>query len=364
MSLQERLMRLQASLAKTPSMAYWIEDPVSLRYLTGLSFSAGTIIVGADVKGLLVDGRYKELARTEQTLYPVFSSEPEEMKNVLQGELFGSIKSFGISDQTSYGRFKTLSDMLQLQDKQLVVIEEPIAVTHLRMQKDEEELKLLQKAADLNTQGFEYACTLLQDGITEIQLAKKLEIFWLEQGGECLSFPPIIAFGPHSSQPHAKSANKELVPGDTVLIDIGVRLGGYHSDMTRTLFWKTVPPQMEVIYNLTLKAQQAALDACKAGMTAGALDQAARQIIISGGYGDAFSHGLGHGVGLEIHESPRIRSQLPHRDHLLKEGMVITIEPGIYLPGIGGVRIEDTVVVKQNGCDILTTPSKALRVLG
>lgn len=363
MSLLERREKLQSTLEKTLEKGYWIEDSISLRYLTGLSLSAGILLVSAHDAALLVDGRYQEMARADQTLYPVFSSESPALKEVLQ-KRFGYVTCFGLSDQSAYSRFAALRMLLSAEHKTLEPIEEPSPITQLRMQKEPEEVDRLREAANLGSIGFDYACTLLTDGISESEVAKQLEIFWLNMGGEGLAFPPIIAFGPHSSQPHAKSGSRRLVPGDTVLIDIGVTLNGYHSDMTRTLFWKSVPPQMEKIYHLTLDAQETALASCRAGITAGSLDLAARNVIVEAGYGEAFSHGLGHGVGLEIHESPRIRSHAPYQHVLLLPGMAITIEPGIYLPGVGGVRIEDTVIVQQDGCENLTKRDKALRVLG
>lgn len=363
MSYQERLLKLQATLKATPKQAYWIEDPISLRYMTGISFSAGILLVNAHDAVLLVDGRYQEMART-QSLYPVFSSEPTSLSAVLKGPQFALIDTFRLSDQSAHSRFTSITKLLRLDGKTLLPLEEPTPLTQLRMEKEPEELILLRQAADLGSIGFDYACTLLADGISEIEVAKQLEIFWLQQGGEGLAFAPIIAFGAHSSQPHAKSGSRQLAPGDTVLIDIGVKLNGYHSDMTRTLFWKSIPSQMEKIYNLTLQAQQAAVEACRAGMLAGDLDCAARQVIEKEGYGEAFSHGLGHGVGLEIHESPRIRKEAPHCQIPLAPSMVITIEPGIYLPGVGGVRIEDTVIVQLDGCEVLTKRDKGLKVLG
>lgn len=363
MSLLERRARLQATLEKTPDKGYWIEDPISLRYLTGISFSTGILLVSAHDAALLVDGRYQEMARTDQTLYPVFSSESPSLKEVLKSR-FGSVACFGLSDQSAYSRFASLRTTLSAEHKTVEPIEEPSPVTQLRMQKEPEEIARLKEAANLGSIGFDYACTLLTDGISESEVAKQLEIFWLNMGGEGLAFPSIIAFGPHSSQPHAKSGARRLAPGDTVLIDIGVKLNGYHSDMTRTLFWKSVPPQMEQIYNLTLAAQLKALSFCRAGITAGELDLAARNVIVEGGYGEAFSHGLGHGVGLEIHESPSIRSHPPFQHVRLLPGMAITIEPGIYLPEIGGVRIEDTVIVQEDGCEIITKRDKGLRILG
>lgn len=303
MSYQERLLRLQATLSATPNKGYWIEDPISLRYMTGISFSCGILLVSANYAVLLVDGRYQEMARTQQQLYPVFSSEPASLASVLRDPHFASIDSFGLSDQSPYSRFQTIKGTLHAEGKALLPLEEPTPLTTLRMQKEPEELVLLKEAADLGCMGFDYACSLLADGISEREVAKQLEIFWLQEGGEGLAFAPIIAFGPHSSQPHAKSGERKLAPGDTVLIDIGVKWKGYHSDMTRTLFWKSVPPQMETIYNLTLQAQQAAVKACRAGILAGSLDQAARQVITEAGYGEAFSHGLGHGVGIR---NPRI----------------------------------------------------------
>lgn len=174
-----------------------------------------------------------------------------------------------------------------------------------------------------------------------------------KKGGQGVAFEPIIAFGENSAIPHHRASETRLSQGMTVLIDIGVKWKGYHSDMTRTLFWGEPPEIMREIYDIVQEAQMRALTICKPGTLIGELDSAARDYITSKGYGEKFLHSLGHGVGLEIHEWPLIRKREPYQSLPLQAGMVITIEPGIYLSNIGGVRIEDTIVITPTGYEIL-----------
>jgi len=204
---------------------------------------------------------------------------------------------------------------------------------------------------------------MLKEGISENELAIELEIFWKRRGSKAIAFDPIIAFGSNSSMPHYRVGQRKLNTGEAVLIDIGVNLNHYHSDMTRVVFFGDPDPKIASIYEIVLKAQELALENCRPGTPIAELDASARTYIEQKGYGENFTHSLGHGVGLEIHELPLIRSQSPGADTQLEEGMVVTIEPGIYLPGIGGVRIEDTVAITRDGYENLTNRSKELSII-
>lgn len=344
-----RLKRLQEQLGECA--AYIVEEPINLTYLTGLAISHGMLVVKKNEYLFIVDGRYIEAASRISFVKSILLKEGA-LKEALQG-----CKRVGFdSAKTSYERFLELSKL----DVEWVA--SPDVVLKLRAVKEEEELKALREAARLGSEGYEFVLTRLKEGVTEREVARALEIFWLEKGGEKLAFDSIIAFGPHSSMPHYRSGGAALKRGDPVLIDIGVVKNQYHSDMTRVVFFGEPAPVLKEIYAAVKEAQELALKACSAGKLAKEVDQAARQCIADRGYGE-LSHGLGHGVGLEIHELPVLRSKSPHGELIIPLHSVVTIEPGIYLPGIGGVRIEDTVIVLEKGVENLTTPSKELRIL-
>ena len=199
-----------------------------------------------------------------------------------------------------------------------------------------------------------YVLSLLKEEISEAELALELEFFWKKRGAKKLAFDPIIAFGANSSMPHYRAGLAKLQSHTSILIDIGVVLSHYHSDMTRVVHFGTPTSVIEKIYSIVEEAKARALALCCPGTLVGELDRAARDWIASQGYGERFTHSLGHGVGLDIHEPPTIRDSGLYRTLPLQPGMVITIEPGIYLPGIGGVRLEDTVLITENGHENLT----------
>jgi Xaa-Pro aminopeptidase len=222
-------------------------------------------------------------------------------------------------------------------------------VQNLRLIKDAEEISKLRAAAQLGYEGYLFALSLLREGVSEKELALALELFWKERGASRLAFDSIIAFGPNSSMPHYRPDETTLKQNTSVLIDCGVVLSHYHSDMTRVAYFGNPPQEIQTIYPIVEEAKAKAIEACRPGTLIGDLDRIARDWIQSKGYGEYFSHSLGHGVGLEIHENPIIRQTGPFSEKPLKTGMVITIEPGIYLPGIGGVRLEDTILITENG---------------
>lgn len=342
-----RLLRVQQFLKNSQCDALLVDDPVNLYYLTGIEISQGKILVFPKDAFLIVDGRYLELCNKMSPI-PTRLLEQNTLTDLLR-----EVKSLAFSSETTtYKNFLELNTALKEMELSLVPYENPIKL--LRGIKDKTEIETLRLAAELGSEGFDFISTILREGITELEIAMELEIFWKRKGGKGVAFDPIIAFGANSSMPHYRAGNTQLKSGDCVLIDIGVNLKHYHSDMTRVLFFGKPDPKIVEIYSIVKKAQKAALDLCLPGTLIGQLDQAARDVIASYGYAENFTHSLGHGVGLEIHEWPTLRNTSTMKNIPLEKGMVITIEPGIYLPGLGGVRLEDTVLITSDGHENLT----------
>lgn len=353
-----RISRFQQWMQQQSIDLFLIEDPLSIEYLTGFQLSLGKLLLGHNHQKLFVDGRYFEKASLLDGI-EVCLWHPQNPYPFLS-EITAATRLGFDSDRLSYAAFLHLQTAVMEQKVPLVL--EPVAnpLKEMRAVKDQEELDALEEAAELGSRGYDFVLGLLKEGISEQQVATELEIFWRRQGASGVAFESIIAFGANSSHPHHRASQRQLRPQDVVLIDIGVTLNRYHSDMTRTHFFKSVPEKMQQVYELVLAAHEAACSAATVGMRACDLDAVARTIIEAGGWGKEFCHSLGHGIGLQVHEFPRLSAS---ENCLLKEGMVITIEPGIYLPRVGGVRIEDTVVIEKATARSLTQRSKALVVL-
>ncbi|MFA6915514.1 MAG: Xaa-Pro peptidase family protein [Parachlamydiales bacterium] len=341
-----RTQKLQNTL-KSSTEALIIEEPINIFYLTGCDISTGTLYISKHRSTLLVDGRYFESC-TGKCSIDVMLIEEGTLPHLIQKD---SIASLGLdANTTTVARMEKLKESLP--GIAIIPLDAPISA--LRIIKDEQEIALLRTAAQLGSSGYDHAVSLLKPGITEREVASSLEIYWLQQGGNGLAFAPIIAFGANSALPHHRAGDTVLKENDSILIDIGVVKDKYHSDMTRVKTIGTAPKEWHHIYAIVREAHEQAMKACKAGITAGELDQIARSHITENGYAAYFTHSLGHGVGLEIHENPFIRNKKPQADVILQAGMVITIEPGIYIPGMGGVRLENTVIVNENGCEDIT----------
>jgi len=356
---KKRLQKLRDRLSSLQCDNLLVEEEHNLYYLTGLSLSSGKILLNAEEAFLLVDGRYFEMCQKKSPIPVLLQISGQNPYAELMKRLRGSTIGFD-SDSTSYKTFLEIQKVLP-QNFSLLPVDNPIKKS-LRIVKDQEEIRLLTAAAELGSKGFDYICSLIKEGITEKKLAAELEIFWIQHGGG-LAFEPIIAFGPNSSMPHYRSNNVALKKGDPILIDIGVTLQNYHSDMTRMLYFGQPNSKMSEIHEVIQKAHEAAVSICQPGILIGELDRTAREIISQHGYGEQFTHSLGHGIGLEVHECPFLRSASPYKEMPLEENMVITIEPGIYLPGVGGVRIEDTILITKNGAKSLTNRPKEQRIL-
>jgi Xaa-Pro aminopeptidase len=356
MDYSARLKRLRNLLKLLSDEAFLIEHPIDLLYLTGVELSAGKLLISLQDACLIVDGRYYERS-CQQSLYPVQLLKEHALKEWI---IDFHIHQLAFDQHhTTYHAFLTLTQLaaaLKDQSYELNILPVDSPVQQLRLIKDEEEIAYLRQAAQLGYQGYEFVVSLLQEGVTESELAFELEFFWKKRGASRFAFDPIIAFGANSSMPHYRAGPTRLTLHTSVLIDIGVVLAHYHSDMTRVHFFGTPSPMMKMIYSIVEEAKDQALILCRPGTRVGDLDRAAREYIASKGYGDHFTHSLGHGIGLEIHEPPTLRERGIYQHMLLKAGMVITIEPGIYLPQIGGVRLEDTILITENGYENLTMP--------
>jgi len=353
MPYKNRLSKLQSQLKTDSIPALIIDNPTDLFYLTGIELSLGRLVLTADDAELLIDGRYFEACSKTSPVRTKLSNNQDISHLSLQRVAFDS-------KFTTYHAYKAISKKLN-GTTTLIPLEAP--VQKIRAIKDASEDKALSKAANLGSRGYQYAISLLKEGVSEIEIATELEIFWKREGASKPAFDINISFGANSSMPHHRAGKTRLKRGDPVLMDIGVTLNYYNSDMTRVLFFKEPSNEMKKVYLTVKDAQEAALSLCKPGAVVGDLDRAARDLITECGYGKNFTHSLGHGIGLDVHEYPILRSSTPFKDVILQPGMAITIEPGIYLSGIGGVRIEDTILITESGYRNLTNLPKELHIL-
>ncbi len=313
-----------------------IDDPIDIYYLAGVHVTLGRLLIWPDQATLYVDGRYIEVCEKHASV-PVVCW---DWKSLLP--IKAKMRVGFDALKMSYHQV----EKLQATQGELIPLEGPILKQ--RQVKDEHELELLRASAKLGMEGYAHVLECLEEGVIERDVALELEIFWKKRGAEALAFEPIIAFGENGSKPHYRASDRKLKRGDAVLVDLGVVLNGYHSDMTRVVFFGKQSDEMETIYNIVLKAQLEALSHCRSGVSIQTIYSAAERVIKEHGY--ELIHSLGHGIGLEVHEPPRVADV----DGMLEHNMVITVEPGIYVPGLGGVRIEDTIVINNNGFDNLT----------
>lgn len=316
-----------------------VDHPIDLFYLTGELLTAGLLVIQERESTLYVDGRYYERCRARLPLTVQLQGRDHPLPT------YKGMRIGFDAHTTSFAQYERLAEL----EGERVPLSHPLQT--IRMVKEEEELVALRSAARLCSQGYDFVVAHLEEGVTEQELARELELFWRRSGGERVGFTPHIAFGSHTAYPHYQVGNTPLRRGDLVMIDIGVVVDQYHSDMTRVLFFEKADPQLVEVYQVVKKAQQQAFALCKPGTALAELDRAARQTIEAAGYGPYFVHSLGHGVGLEIHELPTLRAGV---GGVVEAGMVFTIEPGVYLPEVGGVRLEDTIIITEEGYESIT----------
>lgn len=332
--------------------AILIYKPENRRYVSGFTGTTGFAIITRSEAKFITDFRYIQQAEEQCKDYDIIEiSRSEPLTNIIEKL---DISRLGVEeDFFTYGHYLDLNS--KLSKVSMVALEGEL--TKLRSIKTKEELQYIAKAASLADEAFAHVLKLILPGVEERDIALELEFFMRKNGATNASFNFIVASGVRSSLPHGVASKKVIEKGDFVTLDYGCIYEGYCSDMTRTVVVGKANERQKEIYSLVLKAQETALEAVKPGITGKQLDKIARHIIEEKGYGEYFGHGLGHGVGLEIHELPHVNMM---GDTPLEPGMVITIEPGIYVPNFGGVRIEDLVVVKDDGYNVLSKTPKEL----
>ncbi|PAV27974.1 peptidase M24 family protein [Virgibacillus profundi] len=281
----------------------------------------------------------------------------ELIKTSLETRDLAKAESVAIEKEfLSYGRSEAF--LAFFPEAKVVSVEDKL--NEMRVVKDEKEIAIIRRAAKMADFGVQVGVDALKEGISEMEVLAKIEFELKKKGIREMSFSTMVLFGEQSGDPHGNPGDRKLKAGDVVLFDLGVILDGYCSDITRTVAFKSVTEKQKEIYNTVLKAELASLELSKPGTRIGDLDKIARDLITEAGYGDYFPHRIGHGMGINVHEFPSM-SHL--NDGIVREGMVYTIEPGIYLPGIGGVRIEDDVLVTADGFETLTKFPKELQII-
>jgi Xaa-Pro aminopeptidase len=359
--VNERLEKLRQKLSEQGLDAILISQPENRRYLSGFTGTTALVFISQRDAILATDFRYVEQAEAQAPHLQVV-----QIKGEFSHWFPDFISQFRVhrlgfeSQGLCFAGYEELQKAIEgmSSDAQPQLIPSRGLVESLRLVKEQGDLELIEKAAALADAALEQVAFTAQPGITEKELAWGLEKFLRENGSEPLPFEVIVASGPNSALPHAQSTERPIGYGEAVVIDLGARFRGYCSDMTRTVCWGEPEQALSRIYEVVLEAQLAALQAVREGMSGAQADRLARAVIEGAGYSDAFGHGLGHGVGLAVHEEPYLNS---NSTSILSQGMVFTIEPGIYIKGWGGVRIEDMVVLEKEGVRTLTKASKGLR---
>ncbi|MEA3545931.1 MAG: aminopeptidase P family protein [Thermodesulfobacteriota bacterium] len=329
----------------------------NLRYLTGFTGTDGVFLVRADESVFMTDSRYLVQAQKQVSADRIHCYKNKLQAVVDELSRCGSQRVGFDADVVSVATLEVLTGITQ---KMVDWCPLSTQLQSLRGVKSAVEIASLKAAADLNCLAFEAILPQLRAGVTEREISLELEYRLKRYGGEANAFDFIVASGLRGALPHGVASDKKILSGELITIDFGTRVDGYHSDETVTLAIGAVDRKLRHIFDIVLEAHDAALAIIRPGMAICDLDAISRDFIASQGYGEYFGHGLGHGVGLEVHEYPAVSSR---SDQILDEGMVITIEPGIYIPGTGGVRIEDTIVVTANGFEVLTSIPKQFRQL-
>ncbi|MDI9419820.1 MAG: aminopeptidase P family protein [Bacillota bacterium] len=327
------------------------------RYLTKFTGSAGLVWISHDANILITDFRYTEQAGEQSPDWEIILQQ-----STLEEAMAQLIEERRVRRVAFESEYITVNQLAEWQEKFEAVEFVPTKglVAQLRRVKTSDEIEKIAAAAKIAVEALTALVPRIKPGMAEAELALELEYMMRRLGAEAAAFDPIVGSGPRGALPHAIPSDRKIQAGDFIVIDMGCVYQGYCSDLTRTFVVGRPEPKQLEIYNIVLEAQTAALNVLKPGLTGREVDSAARDVIRRAGYDRNFGHSLGHGVGLEIHEDPRL-SQF--NEEPLAPRMVVTVEPGIYLPGWGGVRIEDLVVVTESGCDILTELTKELTII-
>ncbi len=359
MDFSARLNLIRQEFAKHKVDAMLISKLPNIFYLSGFTGTTAQLLIIENKALFLTDFRYKEQFYEEVNQgYELINFYDEPLhKKLLELKDVCRFQRLGV--EGDYLSFTQVEQLKEHSDSFLVV---PLSgvVEAFREVKEEEEISLVVEAVRIVEEVFKEIVSVLKIGVTEMDIAAEFEYRIRKRDVKKASFSPIVAFGPNSAKPHAGFSNQQVIPGVPITLDLGVSYKGYCSDLTRTIFFGGFSEGWERLYSIVYEAKEIAASYGRAGISCFELDKSARAVIDGEGYGDLFGHGLGHGVGIEVHEAPRVSKT---SKHILKEGSVITIEPGIYLAKQGGIRIEDMYLVKKDGLKKLNNLSSELLVI-
>lgn len=363
--VRERLNRVRDKLIEWGVGGLLVTNIDNIHYLSGFTGSTAVVIITSPRALFLTDGRYLTQTQDEVKGFELKGYRGKQLEFIIETIKGLKIKKLGFeSDVLVYSSFKKLKAALEIEGVELIPISN--SIEEFRAVKEDREIRFIAKAIQLAAKAFEIVKDSIRPGAREWDLAIELEYQMKKLGAENIPFETIVVSGERSAMPHGKPSDKVLKPGELVTIDWGCTINGYHADITRTFALAGATAEQEAkqrnIYQLVLQGQQTAIEAVKPGINSVDLDGCCRKVIKEAGYEEYFSHGTGHGVGMAVHEDPIITW---YNGSIIQEGMVFTIEPGIYIPSWGGVRIEDMVWVKDNRCHILTQAiNNAWQVLG
>ena len=332
-----------------------INNLKNVYYLTGFWGSNGTVFISRDRQILVTDARYIIAAKQEVTGFEIFA-ERDELTTIAKIAKDMGLSRIGFEDEISVSYYHRMQGAFE----GLELVPQTQFVEALRMIKDEAEIETIRKACSVSDRAFHDVLEFIKPGKTEIEIANFLDFRMRELGAAGLSFDTILASGINSSKPHAHPMHKPVELGEAITMDFGCLYEHYVSDMTRTIYLGHVSDEQAEIYNTVLKANQALIDQAKDGLGFRDFDKIPRDIIVEAGYGEYFTHGIGHGIGLDIHEEPYFSQT---STEVIKSGMVLTDEPGIYIEGKYGVRIEDDILITETGCELLTLAPKELIII-
>ena len=351
-----RIQKLREAMARQGADAALITTTENVRYYSGFSGTSSQLLITRDKRLFFTDFRYTEQAELETDCEVVETKGGARIECIFDAAKKAGVKRIGV-DLSGVSLYTYQAYTAHVGPEDIADLSPVISAQ--RSVKDAGEIALIQKGAVHNDKLFAHLCTLIRPGVSENDIKAEI-IYYMNKQGADIAFDPIVASGPNSSLPHATPSGRKFVPGDFVTMDYGCRFGGYCSDFTRTVAISGIDKEQQKVYDIVKCAGDMALEVLAAGRTGRDIDAVARGHIAGSGYADAFGHGLGHGVGLNIHEAPSLN---PEADTVFSDGMVVTIEPGIYLKGKFGVRIEDICVVKDGGCMNMTASPRDIIIL-
>ncbi|SEP78578.1 Xaa-Pro aminopeptidase [Ignavigranum ruoffiae] len=352
----KRIEKVREYLAKEQLDGIWVSNSKNLRYLANFTGSAGEVIITADKAYFITDFRYTEQAGQQAKGFEIVIHKGDLYQSLADIMTKDGIKKLAIeADELSLSLYRKVADIFPAE-----LIETQNVIENIRLIKDEAELEILKEACKITDEAFDHILTFIKPGVSEIAVANELEHFLKGKGAEGMSFDTIVASGVRSAMPHGVASEKLIEQGDMVTLDFGCYYKGYSSDITRTIAVGEVDPKLKEIYQIVLDAHLKVIAEAKAGMTGKEIDAIARDYITEKGYGEYFGHSTGHGLGLDVHEQPTVSVR---GENVILENMVITDEPGIYIAGLGGVRIEDDLIIHKDGVESINRSAKELIIL-